>query len=1361
MGKYYKEKSINEIVEENEFVSVSGKMVSDVTVKAWGSGKGENLIFVLNDGASNLKCIIFVRYEDHDKDSIETIKNFFVKGHFYELKGKTSLDETYTNFSITSAHIGNINVPTMQLQVDIEDCKDITNDIGRRVDTDEIGRVEFKVISQYSTMQSIVKEAAAIELTNRFNYQGLGFVEKGTVRGFPLIEQQFNQYKKVMAEEYKNNPSKENQKRLENIEKLKMFYGVDFLVNQKRYLHYLVNSEKLHEKNSEITDEKFLRNVKYLVFDIETTGIFPLFHEMIEIGAIIVENGEVIKEFHELIKPTNKINQKISKLTNITNKVVAHGVDEETALRRFYEFIGDEKYILVGHNARDFDLNFINVRSRMYKLDEELNDFALIDTLYLSKFVEEEVLAQQRKRKNYSLKGMLKKYGIKIENHHRAVSDSLHTFKLFQKLLEDMEAHNKDLVACNEPLKTRLDMRFPQMVTLYALNREGLVFLNQLSSKVNTDTENRVLSWDDINVKGNRENILVVSNGFYCKDIFECLLNGKFDERVLDNYDVIGLNSPYSNHHYEDVPVATLKQLIKIVDGICQKQNKMVISLGEVLCLHKYEERYLDMLWFDNRAKIFLDKNVTIIQQFFDNKIQKGLAFTDTEQEIYNKFIQGELTGDDLLNIDIEDLKLEKQGGRFHSYIQNKELARKNVYYKSTEELLNEFDFLGTERVREIVSINTIKLLDRFSPYEIVPMHPLVKPSMLGGNEKEKMLEVVERRLKELYGEHVDKTVQDRLALELEMVYKGSYEVVFYGSYLLVEESKRNGYLVGSRGSVGSMLLAYVMGISEVNPLPPHYQCDTCKMLKFCGDEDVVCGFDLPIKRCACGGALKGNGFGIHWSSFMGYGGEKTPDVDLNFSSEIQKHMIDFITSLFGESNIVRAGTISTLAEGKSKKIIWEYHKAKGNIKVETLKERYDNDVSDFYELDDEGNLHPIDYIHFDKNNRSIIYIEKLKQEDNGEPLVEILAFDFDSLVFQETLDFLNGVAFSSGQHAGGMLVIPEELDVHYYSGITYSKDGYDASHVTLQSEYKPYEDAILKFDILSQDDSTRLYYLEKETGVSIADIDMYDSDVIQQFALGRTEMISEFNTNYSTNVTKQVSPQEFSDLVAISGLTHGEGLWDDNADVLLKNGKAIDELITSRENFKRLLIQYGIEETLSNQIVEFIRKGKLHNKKNSATNLIEWKKYEEILREYHVDEWFIQSIKKVKYLFPLAHAAAYVINAYRLAWFKKYYPLAFAKIMINLSLSDKDVDKRIFLKDREQIEALIKKYENPKTYYTLPNKTRESAAELYFMRWLFDNHIELLGVDENKSDAKIATIEDGKIRLPYMLKRFSITENE
>ncbi|AVK83586.1 hypothetical protein C3943_08390 [Lysinibacillus sp. B2A1] len=1355
MDKYYKEKSINEIIEKNEFVSVSGKMVSDLTVKAWNNGEGENFIFVLNDGASNLKCIIFVRYEEHDKNNIETIKNFFVKGHFYELKGRTSLDEKYTNFSVTSAHISNTNAPTMQLQVDIEDCKDITNDIGKRIDTDEMGRVEFKAISQYSTMQSIVKEAAAIELTNRFNYQGLGFVEKGTVRGFPLIEQQLKQYKKVMAEEYKNNPSEVNRKRLENIEKLKMFYGVDFLVHQNRYLHYLVNSEKLHEKNSEITDEKFLRNVKYLVFDIETTGIYPLFHEMIEIGAVVIENGEVIKEFNELIKPKNKITQKISSITNITNKMVEHCVDEETALRRFYEFIGDEEYVLVGHNARDFDLNFINVRSRMYKLDEKLNDFALIDTLYLSKFVEEEVLTKQRKRKNYSLKDMLKKYGIKIENHHRAVSDSLSTFNLFNKLLEDMEAHNKDLVACNEPLKSQLDMRFPQMVTLYALNREGLIFLNQLSSKVNTDTTNKVLSWDDINVEGLRENILVVSNGFYCKDIFESLLNGKFDECILDNYDVIGLNSPYSNHHYEDVPAETLKRLIKIVDGLCQKQNKTVISLGEVLCLHKYEEKYLDMLWFDNRSKVFFDKNITSILEFFDNKICKGQEFSDIEQELYNKFIKGKLTGDDLLNVNIEGLKLEKHGGRFHPYIQNKELARANVYYKSTEELLKEFAFLGEERSREIVSTNSIKILDKFSPYEVVPTHPLVKPSMLEGNEKEKMLEVIDKRLVELYGEHVDKVIQERLNKELEMVFKGGYEVVFYGSYLLVEESNRKGYLVGSRGSVGSMLIAYVMGISEVNPLPPHYQCDTCKKVEFCGDEDVVCGFDLPVKQCICGGSLKGNGFGIHWSSFMGYGGEKTPDVDLNFSSEIQKDIIGFITSLFGERNIVRAGTISTLAEGKSKKIIWEYHKAKGNIKVETLKERYDNDISDFYELDDVGNLHPIDYIHFDINNHNMIYIEKLKHEDNREPLVEILTFDFDNLVLEETLDFLNGVAFSSGQHAGGMLVIPEELDVHYYSGITYSKDGNDASNIALQSEYKPYEDAILKFDILSQDDSTRLYYLEKETGVSISEIDMYDTDVIQQFALGRTEMISEFNTNYSTNVTKQVSPQKFSDLVAISGLTHGEGLWDGNADVLLKNGKAIGELITSRENFKRLLMRYGVEEVLSNKIVEFIRKGKLHSDKNKAANQIEWKKYEEVLRQHHVDGWFIASMKKVKYLYPLAHAAAYVINAYRLAWYKIYYPLAFAKVMINLSLSDKDVDKSIFLKDREQIDGLIKKYENPKTHYTLPKKIRKSSAQLYFMRWLFDNHIELLRADVDKSEDKIALIEGKNIRLPLMIKRF------
>ena len=323
-----------------------------------------------------------------------------------------------------------------------------------------------------------------------------------------------------------------------------------------------------------------LKNHKFLKLPIDME-VIEMLKILIELNKGIrthfgTDNRNVFITQNELIKPKNKINQKISNLTNITNKMVEHCVDEETALRRFYEFIGDEEYVLVGHNARDFDLNFINVRSRMYKLNEKLNDFALIDTMYLSMYVEEKVLAKQRKRKTYSLKSMLKKYGIEIENHHRAVFDGLHTFKLFQKLLEDMEAHNKDLVGCNEPLKNQLDMRFPQMVTHYALNREGLTFINQLSSKVDTDTKNKVLSWDDINAEGHRENILVVSNGFYCKDIFESLLNGKFDERVLDNYDVIGFNSPYSNHHYEDVPAETLKRLIKIVDGICQNKIKQL-----------------------------------------------------------------------------------------------------------------------------------------------------------------------------------------------------------------------------------------------------------------------------------------------------------------------------------------------------------------------------------------------------------------------------------------------------------------------------------------------------------------------------------------------------------------------------------------------------------------------------------------------------------------------------------------------------------------------------------------------------------------------------------------------------------------
>lgn len=1256
-------------VELDSKVVVVGKIISK-EIKPYKSGKGELVNFIINDEITNITCVKFFNYNKTNKEEIESFYKSIKLNQLVSLEGKITFDETYNQVSVASVGIKRVNSPIYQIIVD----KLVIEDEGKRSE-DNFKRVEFGVVTNSSTQQSLVKHNELLELTNRLGYEAVGVADKGVVRAYSLLEKELLSLRNVLRDKAEKEPNEKNKKLYENAKKMKLIVGNEVLVS---------NGNQGYILNGDISDIAY-KDIEFVIFDLETTGFHPIFRYIFDIGAVKVKNGVIIEKLNFFIKPNQPIPNEITKLTKVTNDMVKEGLSEEEGVKRFLEFIG-ENSVIVGHNVK-FDVDFINYKSKVYNLGKNLTNHVILDTIYLTKYVVEE-LQNKKKLKSYSLDKVLKHFGITIQEHHRAYADSISAFKLLEVLIKEMENNKiENLKIGNEIQKQKLDDRFPTSVLIYAKNREGLQSLYELSTIANVNNSNsKIVTWEDIEKR--RKNLIIISNGFETQDIYENILRGKFNINDLHKYDVIGLHSIKQNYTFNDLEEKHLKVLNQIVNKKCEEINKMIISLGSVLCLNQFESKYLEMLWKENERK-------------------------------------------------------------FHPYIKNKNIQRNNAWYKTVNELVEEFSYLGSERAFEIISKNTIELSNQIEEFDIVPKDRPTASTLEGG-EEEKLRELVENNFLKLYGNNAPKEFIERKDYELNKIIEGGYAVIYYASHLLVKKSLSMGYRVGSRGSVGSSFVAFLSEITEVNPIQPHFHCEKCKKVELV-NYIVGSGYDLGKKKCECGSELKGKGFNIPFSSFMGIGGNKTPDIDLNFSSEIQSIIHNYMYEIFGTEKVLRVGTTSTLSEGKSKKIIWDYFKSKGELSEHKLINLYTDeygeaDGSNFFELEESsGEYVKKDYIYMDLNN---FYIEKLIIKNN-EAIVERLCFELDSLIFKEVTKYLNGVAFSSGQHAGGMLVFPKDKDISYYMSLTFSKDGTDKKTITSQQEYKPYEDCLLKFDILGHDDSTRLHYLEILTKVSVDKIDMYDENVIEEFAKGNTQRISEFNTFFSSNVTVLVKPKTFEDLVRISGVTHGTGVWEDNAELLIAEGKEISEVIACREDMFLYLVNKGVEEAKAFEIVEFVRKGKLYEEEKKEENIIKWNKYKEILINCGVEDWYIDSMAKIKYLFPKAHAVAYVENAYRLMWYKLYYPLEFVKVMLDLAVKKNEIDFSLLLLDIVEIDKLIEKFKNG-DIYDLSRKVKSSSADLLLIKYVKERGIDFLPINFNKSDSKEFLIEEGKLRIPY-----------
>ena len=976
--------------------------------------------------------------------------------------------------------------------------------------------------------------------------------------------------------------------------------------------------------------DKKIDEEEFVVFDIETTGLNSHSNEIIEIGAVKIKAGRIVDRYSQLINPGRPIPYHITEITSITDEQVANEPKIDEVIGKFVDFVGDA--VLVAHNA-PFDMGFIKRDVKKY-LNIDLQS-SVIDTLQMARDLFPDL-------KKYGLGDLNKTLGLALEKHHRAVDDSQATANMFIIFLDKYKEKGLEYIKdINVGFEVNVKKQSLKNIMVLVKTQDGLKNMYKLVSESHIKYfGNKKARIPKSVLAENREGLIIGSS------LTAHFMNtGELADLYL-RHDLEKLEEAAKFYDYiELLPKSTYNELIE-KDGTgalgsyeeVEKMNKYFYDLG----------KKLGILVTASSNVHYLDENEDIIRSIL--LYGSGTVYNSRQYSINNGF-----------------------------------------YFRTTNEMLEEFSYLGKDEAKEIVVTNTNKIADMIEN-GIRPIPEGFYPPKME-NAEEIVRTMTYEKAYRIYGDPLPDIVSARLERELNAIINNGFSVLYLSAQKLVKKSLDNGYLVGSRGSVGSSLVAFMMGITEVNALYPHYICDNpeCKHSEFIEREGV--GIDLPDKNCPnCGAKLRKDGYSIPFEVFMGFKGDKVPDIDLNFSGEYQSEIHKYCEELFGKENVFKAGTISTLAEKNAEAYVRKYF--------------------------EDNNLNAV--------RAEIIRLGRLCQ----------------------------GAKKTTGQHPGGMVIVPQGNSIYEFCPVQRPANDETSESTTTHYDYHVMDEQLVKLDILGHDDPTTIKLLQEYTNMEIKDIPLADKETLKIFSstesLGVTPEqigteigtygIPEFGTGFVRQMLIDTRPTTFAELVRISGLSHGTNVWLNNAQEFVRNGQAtLSQIITVRDDIMNYLIDQGLDNSDAFKIMEFVRKGK---PKKEPEN---WEKFSTMMKEKNVPDWYIESCRRIEYMFPKGHAVAYVMMAMRIAYFKVHQPLAFYAAFLSRKAEDFDMEvmsRGILAK--QKLEELSKE---PK----LDPKKKNEQAICEIVIEMEARGLELLPVDIYLSAGRKFTIENEKIRIPLI----------
>ncbi len=1237
------------------------------------------LTFKISDNTDS----IYAKFFTKDKDDFKNLSKKMKSGWF-RINGYVKQDVYAKDLVLNIRNV--IKIPSKDVIVE---------------DDAEEKRVELHAHTMMSQMDGITKvdlgKHTCELVTNAINmgYRGVAITDHNGCQAFPIA------YGLIKA----HNKSIEDPKK-----HFKGLYGTELTLVDDT-INIVVRPSNLP-----------LEDTCYVVFDTETTGFNAGGEDqMIEIGAVKIKNGEIIDSFDKLIDPKRHIPDRITELTCITDEMVSGQDDEETVTKAFLNWTGNLP--MVAHNAK-FDISFITMAMKKYNLGEFTN--TVIDTLELSRTLDQGYA-------RHSLSALVKRYNIPWEEdaHHRADYDAKGTGLVFHKMIQKLISQNFEKISDLNKLVPKDEIhKFGRTYhfNAIAINEKGLKNLFKIISLANTVYLYKTPRILRSKLEELREGLLIGS-GCYESEVFTLARSKEGEEltNIINFYDYVEVQPPEVYNHLLQLgdfsdEEELLNHIRKIIN-MTKSAGKIIVATGDV---HHFKR----------------------------------------EDKVYREIIVNQ----------------KVPGGGRHPLAKNDIKEIPSQHFRTTKEMLNDFAFLGDELAYEIVVTNTNKILDMTDELEVivdtggVPFSPRIKsddgkfyldcPRVVTdlvydraaswyGNPLPHNIE--ERIAIELYGNIVytacnykikennpnideeslvnetfdmlhttivngfdsvkellkeyltktwnsedelnDDTLNKRIKKELGGVIGAGFDPIYLIAQRLVKHSNDDGYLVGSRGSVGSSFVATMMGITEVNPLPAHYRCLKCQHSIFDFEDGTPLGkqystgFDLPDKKCpCCGESLYKDGQDMPFATFLGFNADKVPDIDLNFSDLNQASAHAYTKVLFGADNVYRAGTIGTVAEKTA------YGFVKGYLETKEL-------------------------------NKKPAEIERLALG-------------------------CTGVKRTTGQHPGGIVVIPDYKEVFDFTPFQFPAEDPNSAWRTTHFDYHSIEECVLKLDILGHSDPTQLRMIQDLTHTDITKVPLDDKDTMSIFtstkALGVTTDqimnktgtlgIPEFGTNFTIGMVAETKPTTFAELIKISGLSHGTDVWLGNAQELIKNNIVpFKDVIGCRDDIMVYLMYHGVKPIKAFKIMEFVRKGKAS--KDPET----WKEHKQTMIDANIPDWFIDSCGKIKYMFPKAHAAAYVISAFRIAWYKVHMPVYFYASWLTSKATDVDVD--VMIKGYDAIKNKIIEIQNKG--FDASNKEVGQLESLKVCLEATARGIKFLPIDLYKSEATVWGVKDDKSIYP------------